>query len=77
MLLPEALGVGGRLDCSSACTARLARPSSRTASRSRSASASPSYPEHARDREALCDVADAALYWAKNHGKNRSCVYSP
>jgi diguanylate cyclase (GGDEF)-like protein/putative nucleotidyltransferase with HDIG domain len=35
------------------------------------------YPEHARDREALYDVADAALYWAKNHGKNRSCVYSP
>jgi diguanylate cyclase (GGDEF)-like protein/putative nucleotidyltransferase with HDIG domain len=33
------------------------------------------YPEHARDREALYDVADAALYWAKNHGKNRTCVY--
>jgi diguanylate cyclase (GGDEF)-like protein/putative nucleotidyltransferase with HDIG domain len=35
------------------------------------------FPEHARDREKLYDVADAALYWAKNHGKNRSCVYSP
>ncbi|HEY3766824.1 MAG TPA: diguanylate cyclase [Gaiellales bacterium] len=34
------------------------------------------FPEHARDREALYDVADAALYWAKNHGKNRTCVYS-
>ncbi len=35
------------------------------------------YPEHAADREKLYDVADAALYWAKNHGKNRSCEYSP
>jgi diguanylate cyclase (GGDEF)-like protein/putative nucleotidyltransferase with HDIG domain len=33
------------------------------------------YPEHARTREVLYDVADAALYWAKNHGKNRTCVY--
>jgi diguanylate cyclase (GGDEF)-like protein/putative nucleotidyltransferase with HDIG domain len=33
------------------------------------------YPDHARDRETLYDVADAALYWAKNHGKNRTCVY--
>ena len=33
------------------------------------------YPEHARDRDSLYDVADAALYWAKNHGKNRTCVY--
>jgi diguanylate cyclase (GGDEF)-like protein/putative nucleotidyltransferase with HDIG domain len=33
------------------------------------------YPEHARTREMLYDVADAALYWAKNHGKNRTCVY--
>jgi len=35
------------------------------------------FPEHGGDREALYDVADAALYWAKNHGKNRSCIYSP
>jgi diguanylate cyclase (GGDEF)-like protein/putative nucleotidyltransferase with HDIG domain len=34
------------------------------------------YPTHADTREGLYDVADAALYWAKNHGKNRSCVYS-
>ena len=33
------------------------------------------FPEHARTREVLYDVADAALYWAKNHGKNRTCVY--
>jgi diguanylate cyclase (GGDEF)-like protein/putative nucleotidyltransferase with HDIG domain len=35
------------------------------------------YPEHGHDRETLNDVADAALYWAKNHGKNRTCIYSP
>jgi diguanylate cyclase (GGDEF)-like protein/putative nucleotidyltransferase with HDIG domain len=35
------------------------------------------YPEHAGNHEKLYDVADAALYWAKNHGKNRSCAYSP
>jgi diguanylate cyclase (GGDEF)-like protein/putative nucleotidyltransferase with HDIG domain len=35
------------------------------------------YPEHAANHEKLYDVADAALYWAKNHGKNRSCAYSP
>ena len=36
--------------------------------------ATPSMPATARR---CYDVADAALYWAKNHGKNRSCVYSP
>lgn len=36
-----------------------------------------SYPEHAPDRDRLLRVADGALYWAKNHGKNRSCIYSP
>jgi diguanylate cyclase (GGDEF)-like protein/putative nucleotidyltransferase with HDIG domain len=35
------------------------------------------YPDHARDPKGLIDVADAALYWAKNHGKNRSCLYTP
>jgi putative nucleotidyltransferase with HDIG domain len=34
------------------------------------------YPDHAEDRDRLFEVADAALYWAKNHGKNRSCIYS-
>src|SRR5436305_7716383 len=33
------------------------------------------YPTHAATRDQLYDVTDAALYWAKNHGKNRSCVY--
>jgi diguanylate cyclase (GGDEF)-like protein/putative nucleotidyltransferase with HDIG domain len=36
-----------------------------------------SYPISASDRDQLLRVADGALYWAKNHGKNRSCVYSP
>src|SRR4029078_6206 len=31
----------------------------------------------AADREELLRVTDSALYWAKDHGKNRSCVYSP
>src|SRR4029079_10775345 len=36
-----------------------------------------SYPQSAADREELLRVTDSALYWAKDHGKNRSCVYSP
>jgi diguanylate cyclase (GGDEF)-like protein/putative nucleotidyltransferase with HDIG domain len=34
------------------------------------------YPDHADDRDELLKVVDASLYWAKNHGKNRSCLYS-
>ncbi|HYX86496.1 MAG TPA: diguanylate cyclase [Gaiellales bacterium] len=34
------------------------------------------FPDHAGDRDHLLEVADASLYWAKNHGKNRSCLYS-
>jgi diguanylate cyclase (GGDEF)-like protein len=35
------------------------------------------FPDHAPDPDGLERVADGALYWAKAHGKNRSCVYSP
>ncbi|HJU47388.1 MAG TPA: diguanylate cyclase [Gaiellaceae bacterium] len=35
------------------------------------------FPDHAGDPDALERVADGALYWAKGHGKNRSCVYAP
>jgi diguanylate cyclase (GGDEF)-like protein/putative nucleotidyltransferase with HDIG domain len=36
-----------------------------------------SYPGYASTADELQQVADGALYWAKRHGKNRSCVYSP
>ncbi|HEY1480478.1 MAG TPA: HD domain-containing phosphohydrolase [Gaiellales bacterium] len=35
------------------------------------------FPDMATDRDELQRIADSALYWAKNHGKARSCVYSP
>jgi putative nucleotidyltransferase with HDIG domain len=34
------------------------------------------FPDHADDRDQLLRVVDASLYWSKNHGKNRSCLYS-
>jgi len=36
-----------------------------------------SFPAHADNAEDLQRQADGALYWSKQHGKNRSCLYSP
>jgi diguanylate cyclase (GGDEF)-like protein len=36
-----------------------------------------SFPAHADSAEELQRTADGALYWSKQHGKNRSCLYSP
>jgi HD-GYP domain-containing protein (c-di-GMP phosphodiesterase class II) len=36
-----------------------------------------SFPAHADGAEELQRRADGALYWSKQHGKNRSCLYSP
>ena len=36
-----------------------------------------SFPLHAADADDLQRTADGALYWSKQHGKNRSCLYSP
>jgi diguanylate cyclase (GGDEF)-like protein len=36
-----------------------------------------SYPAHSENAEELQRTADGALYWSKQHGKNRSCLYSP
>jgi HD-GYP domain-containing protein (c-di-GMP phosphodiesterase class II) len=35
------------------------------------------YPDQASDVASLEQVADSALYWAKQNGKNRYCVFSP
>jgi diguanylate cyclase (GGDEF)-like protein len=35
------------------------------------------FPSHADDADELQRRADGALYWSKEHGKNRSCLYSP
>ena len=35
------------------------------------------FPSHAQDADELQRRADGALYWSKEHGKGRACLYSP
>jgi diguanylate cyclase (GGDEF)-like protein len=35
------------------------------------------FPSHADDADELQRRADGALYWSKEHGKGRACLYSP
>jgi len=35
-----------------------------------------SFPEDTKDKGKLIQAADAALYWAKKKGKNRTCLYN-
>ena len=35
------------------------------------------FPQHTIEREELVHHADGALYWAKNHGRDQTCVYDP
>ena len=35
------------------------------------------HPETTTDRDELLRAADGALYWSKNHGRARTCVYEP
>ena len=35
------------------------------------------FPEHGRERESLIRLADGALYWAKEHGKNQVHIARP
>jgi diguanylate cyclase (GGDEF)-like protein/putative nucleotidyltransferase with HDIG domain len=35
------------------------------------------FPQHAEDRDELIRLADSALYWAKEYGKNRVRAYRP
>ena len=66
-----------RTTLSSGCTSGSGRPSFAHGEPVTVSAGIAAYPASAADREELLRVADSALYWAKDHGKNRSCVYSP
>ena len=51
--------------------ARIGEAELGRSARSPSAPASPPIPQHGRERDSLIRLADGALYWAKEHGKNQ------
>ena len=52
-------------------------PTSARSARSPSAPASRPIPQHGRERDSLIRLADGALYWAKEHGKNQVRLARP
>ncbi len=76
-VLMPGLDAARRARCSTGCTPGWRAPTAPTARRSRISAGIAIYPESAGSRDELLRVADSALYWAKNHGKGRTCLYTP